>query len=61
MIDKMLFFLPAASTGFFQFLGADYHFRNIARGVLDSRDLIYFLSLSFLALFGTYLVLEQKK
>lgn len=33
-----------------QKLGIQYHYRSLSRGVLDSRDLIYFLSLIFLFL-----------
>jgi ABC-2 type transport system permease protein len=60
IIDKMLFFLPESLLGIFQYLGADYHFRKIAKGVIDSRDVLYFLSVSFIALFGTHLVLMEK-
>ncbi len=31
-------------------LGIDFHYRSISRGVVDSRDIIYFLSLIFLFL-----------
>lgn len=31
-------------------LGVEYHFRSICRGVIDTRDLIYFLSLTLLFL-----------
>jgi len=61
LLDKMLFFLPAPLLGTLQFLGADYHFQNISRGILDTRDVIYFLSVCFLMLFATNLVIEQKK
>lgn len=61
MIDKLLFFLPPAMLGFFQYMGADYHFQNAARGVLDSRNLIYFASCIFVALYATHLVVEARK
>lgn len=61
MIDKMLFFLPKGILGIMSYLGADFHFRNIARGVLDSRDLIYFISMTFIALYGTSLVIQERK
>jgi len=61
LLDKMLFFLPESFLGVLQFLGADYHFQNIARGILDSRDLLYFLSVCFLALYATHLVIQEKK
>ena len=60
LIDKMLFFLPQVLLGFLQYLGADFHFRNISKGILDSRDILYFLSVSFVALYGTHLALQEK-
>jgi ABC-2 type transport system permease protein len=61
LIDKMLFFLPQSLLGFLQYLGADFHFQNISKGILDSRDLLYFLSVSFIALYGTYLGMQEKR
>jgi len=61
MIDKLLFFLPESMLGFFQFIGADYHFGNVSRGILDTRDILYFISIVFVALYGTFLVLQEKK
>ncbi len=60
LIDKMLFFLPQLLLGFLQYLGADFHFRNISKGILDSRDVLYFLSVSFIGLYGTHLSLREK-
>jgi len=60
LIDKMLFFLPRFSLIFFQYLGADHHFQNISKGIIDSRDILYFLSISFIGLYGTHLVLQEK-
>jgi ABC-2 type transport system permease protein len=60
LVDKMLFFLPQSLLGFFEYLGADFHFQNIAKGIIDSRDILYFLSISFLGLYGAHLVMEGK-
>lgn len=60
LIDKFLFFLPAPLLGFFEYLGADYHFRNISRGIIDSRDILYFLSVIAVALIGTTKILEER-
>lgn len=60
LIDKVLLFVPASLAGVLQVLGAGYHFENIAKGVLDSRDILYFLSLIFLSLYATHLVMEEK-
>jgi ABC-2 type transport system permease protein len=44
-----------------EYLGADYHFRNISRGVLDSRDILYFLSVIALAIMGSVQILEERR
>ena len=61
MVDKILFFLPDSMLGFFQYMGADFHFENVSKGILDTRDMLYFLSVVFVALYATYLVLQEKK
>jgi ABC-2 type transport system permease protein len=43
--DFVLLYLPARLRGFFQFLSVRYHFDSFAKGVLHTRDVIYFLSL----------------
>jgi gliding motility-associated transport system permease protein len=60
LIDKILFFLPAQLVGVIEYLGADFHFENISKGVLDSRDIIYFLSVIFVSLYATHLAMEEK-
>ena len=60
ILDKMLFFFPGSVAGVVGYLGADFHFQSIAKGVIDSRDLLYFLSVMVLGLFGTYLVMQEK-
>ena len=60
LIDKMLFFLPQSLLGVFSYVGADFHFQNIAKGIIDSRDILYFISVCFVGLFGAHLALNQK-
>ena len=60
MLDKMLFFLPPSFVDALEYMGADFHFHNISKGVIDSRDLLYFLSVIFLGLYGCYLSLQEK-
>jgi len=60
LIDKMLFFFPSSIVGFLQYIAAGYHFENISKGIIDSRDIIYFLSISFLGLYGSHLILQEK-
>ncbi len=46
---------------FVKAIGIDHHYVSISKGVIVSRDLIYFLSLIFLFLFGTKIVLISRK
>jgi ABC-2 type transport system permease protein len=61
LIDKMLFFLPHSLLGILGYLGADYHFQNISKGIVDSRDILYFLSVCFVGLYGTHLAMQEKR
>ena len=61
MIDKFLIFLPAGVVGFLQFISAGSHFASISRGIIDSRDLIYFISISIFFISLTIQVLENYK
>jgi len=60
LVDRMLFFVPQSAVSVFAYLGTGTHFQNVAKGVIDSRDLIYFLSLIFIGLYSTKIVMEQK-
>ncbi len=60
LVDKVTIFLPA-KLGFIEYLGSDFHFRNIERGVLDSRDLIYFLSIIAVSLLMTVRVIDERR
>ncbi len=61
MLDKVLVFMPTLLASFFEYLSVSYHFSNISRGVIDSRDLIYYLSLIFFFLFLAVRALESRK
>ena len=61
LIDKFIFFLPDTLVGILQYFGADYHFKNIAKGVIDSRDIIYFFSVTAISVIGTARILEERR
>jgi ABC-2 type transport system permease protein len=61
ILDYALFFIPSAISGFFQYLSINYHFSNIAKGVIDTRNIIYFGSLTYLFLFLASTSLDLKK
>jgi len=60
VINQSLVFLPAFLTGFLQYLSTSYHFSNVAKGIIDSRDIIYFLTLIFITLYATYLINKER-
>lgn len=45
---------------YIEMLGIDFHYQSISRGVVDSRDIIYFFSVIFLFLFVTQKNLNKK-
>ncbi|MCD6534880.1 MAG: ABC transporter permease subunit [Deltaproteobacteria bacterium] len=61
IFERMLFFVPESLLAIFAYLGSTTHFQNISRGIIDTRDLLYFLSIIFIALYATTFVLREKR
>jgi ABC-2 type transport system permease protein len=61
MMDKVLFFIPSFLAGIIQYISIDYHLSNISRGVIDSRNLIYFGTVIAAFLIMAVRVLEIRK
>ena len=61
LMDFLLFFLPDSFVNFFQYFSAKHHFQGIAKGVVDSRNILYFFTVSFVALYGANLIMQEKK
>lgn len=49
-VDKFAVVLPQTLAALFQYLSVDYHFDNIARGVLDTRDVLFYVTLTTVGL-----------
>ena len=45
---------------YIEMLGIDFHYQSISRGVMDTRDMIYFFSVIFIFLFATQKNLHKK-
>jgi ABC-2 type transport system permease protein len=63
---QFLFSLIAGATGgilseVLYYLSISTHFESISRGVIDSRDIIFFCSLIFLGLVSTEAVLQKNR
>ena len=61
IFDKVVIFFPGFIGNLIEYLSIDYHFNNVSRGVIDSRNLIYYFSMMFLFLFLTVQSLESRK
>ncbi len=60
ILDKILFFMPAKITSVIQYIGANFHFANISKGIIDSRDILYFVSVIFIFIFSTHIAMHEK-
>lgn len=61
LLDKLLIFMPTGLNGLIQFISVDYHLSNISRGVIDSRNLVYFGTMITIFLLTTVRILEMRK
>ncbi|HLF20113.1 MAG TPA: ABC transporter permease subunit [Bacteroidota bacterium] len=61
ILDKILIYVPEFMNTIVEFVGVDFHFSNIARGVIDSRDIIYFVSFLGFMLFVSTVSLQRRK
>ena len=59
--DIVLMSTPNMIVPIFNYLGLGAHFESISRGVIDSRDLIYYLSVIGFFLFLNTLAIESRK
>jgi ABC-2 type transport system permease protein len=61
MVDRFMAFLPNVAAPVVEYLSFSAHFRNASRGMLDSRDLVFFLSFMLIALFLSFRSLEARR
>lgn len=61
LIDRFLVILPASVVGWLDYLSAGRHFDAVSRGILDSRDILYFASLTAFFLALTARVLDERR
>ena len=60
ILSNFLVFFPESMVKFFQYLSVDYHFKNITKGVLDFRDIVYFVSLILVFGYATVMVMNKR-
>lgn len=61
LFGKIASILPGFLGNAVNFIGIDSHFDNISKGVLDTRDLIYFFSLTAFFIYATVIMVNARK
>ncbi len=60
LLDKITTFVPGTLAGVLQYLGIDFHYQNLLRGVIDTRDVLYYLSMTAFAFLLTAYTLARR-
>ena len=60
-IDTLMIIMPAGVVNFVSYFSSRTHFNSIAKGVIDTRDIIYFLSLTALFYVLTIKVIKKTR
>lgn len=55
------FSMKGSASLFISSLGINYHYYSMSRGVIDSRDILYFLTVIIIFLLATRLILQSRK
>ena len=55
LVDNFVAFFPGPLASVLEYLGVDYHFENMARGVIDTKDLLYYASMILFFLILDYM------
>jgi len=61
ILDKILIFVPPFLSSILQYLSIGFHLENMSRGVIDTRNLVYFGSIILFFLFASIRSLEMRK
>lgn len=61
VLDKFLALLPTNAASALEWLSFDYHFQSMARGVIDLRDVLFFVSVTVVALAAAFRALESRR
>jgi len=61
LLGKIHLFVPPEIASITDFIGLDTHLASIARGVFDSRDLLYYMSMTGFFLYLTFLNVHARR
>ena len=57
----MMPFFTGTFDLFIQKLGINYHYSSISKGLIDTRDLLYFVSVIFVFIYASVIILDNRK
>jgi len=61
MIDFVVQFLPGKIFSILSYIGTSFHFESISRGIIDFRDLAYFITFTLFFLLMTHTIIEERR
>lgn len=61
LIGKFVFFLPDGTASFFEWFSFGYHANSMERGVIDTRDVLFFVTVIVLSLGLAFRSLESRR
>ena len=61
IIRHVLFFLPQGAASVFEWLSFGFHYDSLERGVIDTRDLLYFVTVIAICLGLAFRSLESRR
>lgn len=61
LIHIVVQFLPGKIFTLLSYIGTAYHFQSISRGIIDFRDLVYFVTFTAFFLLLTHTIIEERR
>ena len=61
LLDKVLQLLPVSAAAVLEWLSFDYHVNSMTRGVIDLRDVVFFVSITGFSLALAFRALESRR
>lgn len=60
-IEYTLANIPGQLSLFLRYLSSGYHLRNFSNGIIDLRDVLYFISVMFLGIYGAWFQMRKHR
>ena len=61
IVGKISIFIPPVFQETLRFIGNDSHFENMSKGLIDSRDVVYYLSIAAFFLYSGLALIKSRK